>query len=54
VIALQLVVNAKSGGKTGADMYRPTIVFAGSMILGGGLILIVHTPLPLSQFTNFA
>ena len=40
-IALQLKRNAISAGKTGADIYRPTISFAGSMILVGGLILIV-------------
>ena len=44
VIALQLTVNAREAGRTGADIYRPTILFSGSMILGGGLILIVHLP----------
>jgi hypothetical protein len=44
VIALQLTVNSISAGKTGLDIYRPTIIFAGSMILGGGLILIVQIP----------
>jgi hypothetical protein len=41
VIALQLKQNAIASGKTGADIYRPTIGFAGAMIFGGGLILIV-------------
>ena len=41
VAALQLKRNAISAGKIGADIYRPTIGFAGSMILASGLILIV-------------
>jgi hypothetical protein len=33
--------NAVLAGKTGADIYRPTIGFAGAMIFVGGIILIV-------------
>jgi len=33
--------NALSAGKSGADIYRPTIGFAGAMIFAGGMTLIV-------------
>jgi hypothetical protein len=38
---LALKENAIAAGATGADIYRPTIGFAGAMIFAGGLILIV-------------
>ena len=41
VIALKLKENALAAGKSGADIYRPTIGFAGAMIFTGGVILIV-------------
>jgi hypothetical protein len=40
-IALALKENAIAAGKTGADIYRPTIGFAGAMIFAGGVILMV-------------
>jgi hypothetical protein len=40
-IALRLKENAISAGATRNDIYRPTIGFAGAMILGGGCILCV-------------
>lgn len=42
-IALQLKKNAIAAGKTGTDIYRPTIGFSGAMIFSGGLILIVSS-----------
>jgi hypothetical protein len=42
-IALRLKQNAIAAGKTGADIYRPTIGFAGAMIFVGGVILIVSS-----------
>jgi hypothetical protein len=43
-IALKLKQNALAAGKTGVDIYRPTIGFSGAMIFAGGLILIVLYP----------
>jgi hypothetical protein len=43
-IALKLKQNALAAGKTGVDIYRPTIGFSGAMIFAGGLILIVRYP----------
>jgi len=43
IIALQLKQVAIANGKTGANVYRSTIGFAGAMILAGGLLLIVRS-----------
>jgi hypothetical protein len=40
-IALRLKQTAIARGRTGADIYRPTIGFAGAMIFLGGVALIV-------------
>jgi len=40
-IALRLKDGAIAAGKSGADIYRPTIVFTGTTILISGILLIV-------------
>ena len=53
-IALRLKENAIAAGKTGADIYRPTIGYAGSMIFIGGVLLIVCSIFDLFELISRA
>lgn len=52
VIALQLKQDAIAKSKTGANIYRSTIGFAGPIILAGSFVLIVSRSIHMLVLTN--